>query len=87
MVVGTKAVMCTAKPAPRPWQQGGRAGITYRATISDGETALDLRCANAEVYEKLKPFKQFQVSINLVQAAQDDRVVERAQIVDVKEVA
>lgn len=84
MLVATQKVMCTAKPDPKPWSSGGRSGISYRVTLSDGKSALDLRCSNDEVYNKIEPFGYYQAVVNIVQAAQDDRIVERVQLVDVQ---
>lgn len=86
MVLITKNAVCTAKPEPKAWSSGTRSGITYRVTISDGKGTLDLRCKDADVYSVFESFQSYQVAIDVVQAAQDDRIVERATIVGVEPV-
>lgn len=82
MLAATPTLVCTAKPDPRPWTQGNRSGITYRVTLSDGKKSFDLRCANDNVYNKFIPFEKYDVTLDIQQAAEDSRLVERVRVVD-----
>lgn len=85
MLVVTPVVMCVAKPDPRPWSRGNSSGITYRVGISDGQNVLNVKCANSDVYNKISAMRNYQVTLNITQNAQDNAIIERVTVVDCQE--
>jgi len=85
MICTSPKVMCTGKPEPRAWEFNGRSGISYKANLSDGTSNLELPIKDAEVWNKLEPFKRYKVMIEISQVAVDNRLATRCRIVDVKE--
>lgn len=82
MVSIVKHVQCTAKPDPKPWTTQNGSGITYRVSISDGVSNLELKCKDVDVYNKFEPFQFYQVALDVMQVASNNYIVERVRVVD-----
>lgn len=82
MISVVKKAQCTAKPDPKPWQTARGSGITYRIGISDGASNIEVRCKDADVYNKFEPFSFYQVALETTQVARNDSIIESTRVVD-----
>lgn len=79
-----KNLMCVSIPEPRSWEMNGQAGVSYKVDLSDGTNTVTMACKNIEVYQIFRPFRPFDVEIELVQTNFDGRKGVKAQISSAK---
>lgn len=87
MLAGSANLMCTGVPDPREWTFRDRSGISYKVNLSDGQSNLELPVSEASVFSVFKPFERYNVTFEISQVADDNRITTRCRVVDAKPVA
>lgn len=85
MRVKTPVVLVTGKPEPKAWEYNGRSGVSYKVSISDGSSNVELPVVDAEIWNKFKSLGNFIVTIEISQVANDNRLSTRCRVVDAEE--
>lgn len=85
MLLGSPKVLCTARPDPKAWEFNGRSGVSYKVSVSDGTSNLELPVKDAETWNRFVPFGNYIITVEVSQVANDNRLSTRCRIVDVKD--
>lgn len=74
-------LMCVSIPEPREWDYNGQNGVSYKVDLSDGLSTVQLAVKDIQTYQVFRPFKRFNVQIELLQTSFDGRKGVKAQVI------
>lgn len=81
MIINHPGLMCVGVKQPNEWEIDGRKGVTYKVQLSDGTEAIEIKCADVNVWSQFKAFNNYAVAIEIAQTSNGGRLGIRAQVV------